>query len=96
MDSTTGLLKITSSQYSSLKTLSFKVGGNSYDLLPDAQIWPRSLNTVIGGSPSSIYLVVGDIGSRSGSGLDFINGYTFLCVFLFFFSSRRYLSRAPI
>ncbi|KAK2465529.1 hypothetical protein APHAL10511_002421 [Amanita phalloides] len=36
------------------------------------------LDSAIGGSPSSIYLVVADIGSPSGSGLDFIDGYTFL------------------
>ena len=84
LDSTTGLLAITSSQYSNLKTLTFKIGGTSYDLSPNAQIWPRSLNTAIGGSTGSIYLVVGDIGSASGTGLDFIDGYTFLyvlCVF---------------
>lgn len=50
----------------------------TYGLTPNAQIWPRSLNTAIGGSADDIYLVVNDIGSDSGSGLDFINGYTFL------------------
>ncbi|EPT03815.1 hypothetical protein FOMPIDRAFT_1022024 [Fomitopsis schrenkii] len=77
-DSSTGLLRITSSQYSSLKTLNFKIGGTTYGLTPNAQIWPRSLNTAIGGSASDIYLVVADIGSDSGEGLDFINGYAFL------------------
>ena len=90
LDITTGLLTITSSQYSRLKTLSFKIGGTSYDLSPNAQIWPRSLNTAIGGSANSIYLVVGDIGSPSGSGLDFIDGYTFLYMF-FRFSVYKHL-----
>lgn len=36
------------------------------------------LNAAIGGTPGSIYLIVGNIGSNSGSGLDFINGMTFL------------------
>jgi pepsin A len=81
MDETTGLLMITSSQYAQLETLTFKIGGKAYDLTPNAQIWPRSLNGDIGGSSSSIYLIVSDIGSESGSGLDFINGYTFLLVF---------------
>ena len=85
LDSTTGLLTVSSSQYSSLQTLSFNIGGTSYDLSPNAQIWPRSLNSAIGGSANIIYLVVGDIGSSSGSGLDFIDGYTFLYV-LFSFS----------
>lgn len=78
MDETTGLLMITSSQYAQLETLTFKIGGKAYDLTPNAQIWPRSLNGDIGGSSSSIYLIVSDIGGESGSGLDFINGYTFL------------------
>ncbi|KAG2043738.1 aspartic peptidase domain-containing protein [Suillus americanus] len=78
MDQTTGLLKITSSQYAKLQALTFKIGGKAYNLTPNAQIWPRSLNADIGGSSDSIYLIVSDIGSESGSGLDFINGYTFL------------------
>ncbi|KAG9312169.1 acid protease [Chiua virens] len=78
MDFATGLLSLNSSQYSSLNTLTFDIGGNSYDLTPNAQIWPRSLNTEIGGSSSSIYLIVGDIGNNSGSGLDFVAGYCFL------------------
>ncbi|KAG2153326.1 acid protease [Suillus clintonianus] len=78
MDETTGLLMITSGQYDKLKTLTFKIGGQAYGLTPNAQIWPRSLNADIGGASDSIYLIVGDIGSNSGSGLDFINGYAFL------------------
>jgi cathepsin E len=53
-------------------------GGVTYALTPNAQIWPRSLNTAIGGSANNIYLVVIDSGSPSGQGLDFINGYAFL------------------
>jgi hypothetical protein len=34
------------------------------------------LNTFIGGTASSIYLIVADVGSPSGSGLDFILGQT--------------------
>ena len=36
------------------------------------------LNTAIGGSADGIYLIVGDLGSPSGEGLDFINGYAWL------------------
>ncbi|KAF7980823.1 hypothetical protein HWV62_36446 [Athelia sp. TMB] len=78
LDSTTGLLKITSSQYSSLSDLDFSIGGTTFTLSANAQIWPRSLNSQIGGESGSIYLVASDIGSNSGSGLDFINGYAFL------------------
>ncbi|TFY59343.1 hypothetical protein EVJ58_g5834 [Rhodofomes roseus] len=77
-DESTGLLRISSSQYSNLETLSFDIGGTTFGLTANAQIWPRSLNTAIGGSADDIYLVVSDIGSESGSGLDFINGYAFL------------------
>jgi hypothetical protein len=78
MDQTTGLLTITSEQYTNLKNLNFVVGGETYALTPNAQIWPRSLNSVIGGNAGQIYLIVADLGSNSGQGLDFINGYTFL------------------
>ena len=77
-DKSTGLLKITSDQYNNLKPLDFKVGGNTYTLSPNAQIFPRGLNTAIGGDASSIYLIVADIGAPSGQGLDFTNGYSFL------------------
>ena len=33
---------------------------------------------MLGGDSSSIYLVVADLGSNSGEGLDFINGYSWL------------------
>ncbi|KAH8984538.1 aspartic peptidase domain-containing protein [Lactarius hatsudake] len=78
LDGTTGLLKLTSTQFSNLQSLFFTAGGTSFELTANAQIWPRSLNTFIGGTTGSIYLVVNDIGSPTGSGLDFINGYTFL------------------
>ncbi|KAH0829209.1 hypothetical protein J3R83DRAFT_2769 [Lanmaoa asiatica] len=82
-DSATRLLTISSDQYANLQTLSFNIGGTSYDLTPNAQIWPCSLNSAIGGGSTSIYLIVNDIGSPSGSGFDFCNGYTFLYVMQF-------------
>ncbi|TRM66649.1 aspartic peptidase domain-containing protein [Schizophyllum amplum] len=77
-DNSVGLLRITSAQFDALESLFFSIGGVTYELTPNAQIWPRSLNTAIGGSEDGIYLVVADIGSPSGQGLDFINGYVFL------------------
>lgn len=77
-DKATGMIKLTSQQYSKLKNLDFKIGTNTYTLTPNAQIWPRSLNADIGGDAKSIYLIVGDLGTASGQGLDFINGYAFL------------------
>lgn len=80
MDKATTLLSITSDQYANLKPLVFNIGKESYSLSPNGQIWPRSLNTQIGGSASGIYLIVSDVGTKSGSGMDFFNGYTFLYV----------------
>jgi hypothetical protein len=54
------------------------VRGGSFELTANAQIWPRALNTMIGGRADYIYLVVNDIGTVSGQGFDFVNGYTFL------------------
>ena len=72
------MLKITLTQYSNLQPLVFTAGGTAFQRTANAQIRPRSLNSFIGGTSSGIYLVVNDLGSPSGSGLDFINGYTFL------------------
>ena len=36
------------------------------------------LNTAFGGDDDSVYLVVGDLGSNTGEGLDFVDGFTFL------------------
>jgi cathepsin E len=49
-----------------------------YEFTANAQLWPRSLNADIGGKAGDIYLIVGNFGSNSGQGLDFINGYAFL------------------
>ncbi|KAG1797754.1 acid protease [Suillus plorans] len=77
-DETVGLLQISSDQYEKLSSLYFTIGGVTYELTPNAQIWPRSLNTAVGGATDGIYLVVSNTGSPSGSGLDFTNGYCFL------------------
>ncbi|EDR01383.1 aspartic peptidase A1 [Laccaria bicolor S238N-H82] len=77
-DDNTSLLRITPAQFSALQGLVFTINGVLYTLTPNAQLWPRSLNTQIGGTAGSIYLIVGDLGSASGEGLDFINGYAFL------------------
>ncbi|KIJ22022.1 hypothetical protein PAXINDRAFT_105760 [Paxillus involutus ATCC 200175] len=78
LDSTTGLLRLTTTQYSSLQNLNFNIGSVTYALTPNGQIWPRSLNTYIGGTSTSIYSIINSIGTPSGEGLDFINGQTFL------------------
>lgn len=77
LDESTGLLKISSTKYSSLQSLFFNIGGISYELTKNAQTWPRALNTYIGGSSSSIYLVVGDVSLYHTSALL----YTLLIIF---------------
>ncbi|KAH9008849.1 acid protease, partial [Lactarius deliciosus] len=78
LDQTTTLLTLTNSQFDNLQSLFFYIDGVQYELTPNAQIWPRVLNTAIGGTQGQIYLIVSDLGSQSGQGLDFINGFTFL------------------
>ncbi|KAG2364308.1 aspartic peptidase domain-containing protein [Suillus spraguei] len=75
LDRSTGLLSITTDQYSALDDLEFHIGGQIFSLTPDAQIWPRSLNTMLpGGEVGVMYLIVNDIGTPSGQGHDFILG----------------------
>jgi len=78
LDTTTGLLTITQQQYNNLQSLLFNIGGVTYELTPNAQIWPRGLNTTLGGNEGQIYLIVSDLGSSFGTGLDFINGFGWL------------------
>ncbi|KAF7796287.1 hypothetical protein EIP86_007463 [Pleurotus ostreatoroseus] len=78
MDQTTGLLSLSEDQLNNLQSLFFTIGGTTYELTANAQIWPRSQNSVLGGDEGKIYLVVADMGSPSGQGLDFINGFAFL------------------
>ena len=51
---------------------------STFEFTANAQIWPRSLNSAIGGTAGNIYLIVADLGSNSGQGLDFINGQSWL------------------
>ncbi|XP_006457102.1 hypothetical protein AGABI2DRAFT_212363 [Agaricus bisporus var. bisporus H97] len=78
LDRNTGLLRITTAQFANLQSLFFTAGGSTFELTPNAQIWPRTLNQAIGGNPNSVYLIVGDLGMPSGEGFDFVNGYAFL------------------
>jgi hypothetical protein len=78
LDSTTGLLTVTPEQFENMQSLFFHIGGVTYELTANAQIWPRSLNSTLGGDDSNIFLVTADLGSLSGSGLDFIDGFAFL------------------
>jgi len=78
MDQSTGLLTVTDEQFSRMESLIFNIGGTEYELTANAQIWPRSLNSQLGGQEGTIYLVTADMGSSLGQGLDFIDGFVFL------------------
>jgi len=79
-DAATGLLSITPAQYAGLKNVTFNIGGADLHLTPNAQIWPRALNTAIGGDANATYLVITDLkaGASAGDGLAFVLGYPFL------------------
>ncbi|KAJ6561817.1 acid protease [Mycena capillaripes] len=77
-DQTTGLLTVTDSQFADMQSLFFQIGDQTLELTPNAQIWPRALNSTLGGDEDKIYLITADLGSNSGSGLDFIDGFGFL------------------
>ncbi|KAJ3533256.1 hypothetical protein NM688_g7307 [Phlebia brevispora] len=78
LDETTGWLTVTEEQYNNLADLVFTIGGTQFSLTPNAQIWPRALNTAVGLDANQIYLVAQDVGSPTGSGLDFVDGQVFL------------------
>jgi hypothetical protein len=64
LDSATGLLKLNAADFAKLKDLDFTIGGRNFTLTPNAQIWPRALNTAIGGTTDNVYLIVADVMHR--------------------------------
>lgn len=77
-DQATGLLRITAAQFSALQSLFFTINGVTFEFTANAQLWPRALNTAIGGQANRIYLIVANLGTPSGEGFDFVNGFAFL------------------
>ncbi|KAG2367085.1 hypothetical protein BDR07DRAFT_1448997 [Suillus spraguei] len=85
-----GLLQISLDQYNALHDLIFYIGSGIYQFVPNAQIWPRFLNSRLdGGGDDDIFLIVQGLTSPTGSGFDFINGYVFLQRFYTVFDSGR-------
>ena len=66
-DTNTGLLEISSHGFERLHSLFFNIGGKRHELTPNAQIWPRALNSAIGGKAGSIYLIVADVRNISST-----------------------------
>ena len=77
-DPSTGFYIITLAQYNSLQSLSFEIGGSTFQLTANAQIWPRSLNSQIGGTANGIYLAFQSLPTPSGQGPDCVMGLAFL------------------
>ncbi|KAG2356703.1 aspartic peptidase A1 [Suillus spraguei] len=80
MNAANRLLQISPNQYTALRNLYFHIDEYTYRFVPNAQIWPRSLNYRLdgGGDDNDIFLIVKGLDSPTGSGFDFINGYVFL------------------
>ncbi|KAG2355049.1 family A1 protease [Suillus spraguei] len=78
-DQPTGLLRITTDQYNDLRELKFHINNHIFGLIPNAQIWPRSLNQRLdGGEEDGIYLIIDSLDTETGAGCDFVLGYTFM------------------
>ncbi|KAG2065547.1 acid protease [Suillus decipiens] len=82
-----GLLQISLEQYRYLSPLKFHIGDRNYNLIPNAQIWPRCLNYNINGGDNDIFLIVKALATPTGAGYDFVNGYVFLQRFYTVFDS---------
>ncbi|KAG2067469.1 family A1 protease, partial [Suillus decipiens] len=85
-----GLLQISLAEYDALSDLNFHIGEQIYRLIPNAQIWPRSLNEKIEGGANDIFLIVKPLTTPTGAGCDFINGYVFLQRFYTVFDDQRH------
>ncbi|KAK9693502.1 hypothetical protein K7432_013900 [Basidiobolus ranarum] len=78
LDQATGLPRLTAAQFNALQPLFITIEGTTLELTANACIFPRSMNSQIGGKANEIYLAFGDQGTSSGQGLDFILGLAFL------------------
>ncbi|KAJ6549508.1 aspartic peptidase domain-containing protein [Mycena sp. CBHHK59/15] len=78
MDQSLGLLTVTEEQYNNMQSMYFDIGGVKYEFTKNAQIFPRSMNASLGAPEDKICLIIADMGTLSGQGLDFINGFAFL------------------
>jgi len=47
-------MTITNVQFANLQSLFFKINGATYEFTVNTQIWPRSLNTIVGGTSNNI------------------------------------------
>lgn len=76
MNDKLGLLELPASQYNSIKSLFFNIGGTPFELTKNGQIWPPSLNSKIGGDKDKIYLVIRPL--QGLDGVSIINGFLWM------------------
>jgi hypothetical protein len=82
------MLRISLDQYKKLQSLYINLENRTYEFNANAQIWPRALNELIGGSKDFVYLIVSNLGPDQEMG--FVAGMTFLERFYVVFDSRRH------
>ncbi|KAG6815010.1 hypothetical protein H0H93_011301 [Arthromyces matolae] len=79
-DPVVGMPKVNATQAALLQPLYFHINGVPFEMSPNAQSWPRSLNSALYGTSTatqdldSTFLVI----VEGGTTYDFILGYTFL------------------
>ena len=47
LDEDTGLLRLTTSQYDNLESMTFTIGGTAYTFTANAQIWPVRVSAIV-------------------------------------------------
>ncbi|KAB5591305.1 hypothetical protein CTheo_5264 [Ceratobasidium theobromae] len=79
IDNATKLLEIPKESVGKMQSLFFAINGVSYEFTPNAQLWPRALNTALGGKADAYYSVISALTDfEADTGSNFINGYVFL------------------
>ncbi|KAG8710988.1 hypothetical protein FRC11_003905 [Ceratobasidium sp. 423] len=79
IDQSTKLLEIPKDSVGKMRSLFFVINGASYEFTPNAQLWPRALNTALGGKADAYYSVISALSDfEADMGSSFINGYVFL------------------
>ncbi|KAL5489707.1 hypothetical protein ACEPAI_4539 [Sanghuangporus weigelae] len=72
------LLSLPPNEKINLKSLFFEIGGRSFEIPPEEQVWPQELNDVAGGPAEDSYLSYIELRSDNGVGISLINGFTWL------------------
>ncbi|KAI0760882.1 aspartic proteinase precursor [Trametes elegans] len=77
-DDSVGLLMLTKEQFSKLESLLFHIGDHTYELTPNAQIWPRAVRCCVSTTTKTVYLIVADLVAVGNGGPAFVSSLAFL------------------